>query len=296
MNRHLPWLTACAFAPLAATHAATPFDRTLDADARGTVEVHNIAGSVDIQGWDQASVHVSGTLADNVERVDVQRSGSRVAVEVVMRDDSRSRSSEGTKLRIEAPRASTLEVSTVSASIEARAIEGEQRLQSVSGSIDAEAFASDMNVSSVSGEVTVHGHGNIAMTRARAISGSVQLTDIAGQVEAQAVSGSVEVAAKQLDRATLSSISGRVTLSGALGEHARADLTTTSGSLNMTFAGTGAAEYDLTTFSGAIKPCFGPPVAEPRNGPQRQHRFREGDSDARVHANSMSGSITLCRK
>ena len=72
-----------------------------------------------------------------------------------MREESRSRSYEGTKLTIEAPRASMLEVSVVSASIAARAIEGEQRLQSVSGSIDAEAFASDLNVSSVSGA----GHG-----------------------------------------------------------------------------------------------------------------------------------------
>ncbi|HUO67259.1 MAG TPA: DUF4097 family beta strand repeat-containing protein [Gammaproteobacteria bacterium] len=296
MNRSLPWLTVGALAPLALAHGATPFDRAVDADVRGTVEVRNVAGSVEIQGWDKASVHVSGSTADNVERVDVRRDGNRVTVEVVMRDGSRSRSSEGTQLMIEAPRASALEVSTVSASIAARAIEGEQRLQSVSGSIDAEAFASDLNASSVSGAVTVHGHGSVAMTRARAISGSVQLTDIAGQVEAQAVSGSVDVAAIQLDRATLSSISGRVSLSGALGEHARADLTTTSGSLNMTFAGTAAAEYELTTFSGAIDPCFGPPVSEPRNGPQRQHRFREGDSDARVRANSMSGSITLCRK
>jgi DUF4097 and DUF4098 domain-containing protein YvlB len=144
--------------------------------------------------------------------------------------------------------------------------------------------------------VTVHGHGSAAVIRARAVSGEVRLVDVAGQVEAQAVSGAVEVAANQVDRVTLSSISGRVSLSGALGDHARADLTTTSGSLNMTFAGTAAAEYDLTTFSGRIDPCFGPPVSEPRNGPQRAHRFREGDSDARVRANSMSGSITLCRK
>jgi putative adhesin len=296
MNRYLPWLVVCALVPFAAAHGATPFDRTVDADARGTVEVHNIAGSVEVRGSDRSSVHVSGSLADNVERVDVRRDGNRVVVEVVMREESRSRSSEGTKLTIEAPRASTLEASTVSASISARAIEGELRLQSVSGTIDAEAFASDVNVSSVSGEVTVRGHGSAALTRARAISGSVNLTDVAGQVEAQAVSGSIEVVAGALDRVTVSSISGRVSLSGALGDHARADLTTTSGSLNMTFAGTAAAEYDLTTFSGAINPCFGPPVAEPRNGPQRQHRFREGESDARVRANSMSGSITLCRK
>jgi DUF4097 and DUF4098 domain-containing protein YvlB len=297
MNRHLLWLLASAIAPLAAAHAATPFDRALDADARGTVEVHNVAGSVDIKSWDRASVHVAGNLADNVERVDMRREGKRVVVEVVIREGAgRSRSSEATDLTIEAPRASALEIGTVSANISVNGIEGEQRLSSVSGSIDAEAFASDMNVSSVSGEVTVHGHGSVALTRANAVSGALRLTDVAGQVEAHAVSGTVDVAADRLDRATLNSVSGRVSLSGALGDHTRAELTTTSGSVSMTFADSAAAEYDLTTFSGAISACFGPPVSEPRNGPQRQHRFREGDSDARVRANSMSGSITLCRK
>jgi len=294
MNRYLPWLLVSALVPLAAARGATPFDRTLDADARGTLEVHNIAGSLTIKGGDGTSVHVAGTLADNVERVDMHRSGSRVVVNVVMREGAR-RSSEDTDLTIEAPRASTLEAGTVSASISVKGIEGEQRLSSVSGEIDAEAFG-DMNVSSVSGEVTVHGHGKVALTRANAVSGALRLTDVAGQVEAHAVSGSVDVAANQLDRATLNSVSGRIMLSGTLGDRARAELTTTSGSVTMTFAGSAAADYDLTTFSGGISACFGPPVSEPRNGPQRQHQFREGNSDARVRANSMSGSITLCRK
>jgi DUF4097 and DUF4098 domain-containing protein YvlB len=293
MNRYLPWLLVGAFAPLAAVYGATSFDKTVDADARGTVEVHNVAGRLEIKAWDRPSVHVAGKLADNVERVDMSRSGKRVTVNVVMREGARS--SEGTELTIEAPRASTLEAGTVSADISVNGIEGEQRLSSVSGTIDAETFAGDMNVSSVSGEVTVHGHGNVAMTRANAVSGALRLADVAGQVEAHAVSGTVEVAAKQLDRATLNSVSGRVSLSGTLSDHARAELTTTSGSVTMKFTGTAAADYDLTTFSGAISACFGPPVSEPRNGPQRQHQFREGDSDARVRANSMSGSITLCR-
>jgi DUF4097 and DUF4098 domain-containing protein YvlB len=294
MNRYLPWLLVSALAPLSAAHGATPFDKTVDADVRGTVEVHNVGGRLEIKAWDRASVHVAGKLADNVDRVDMRRDGNRVTVNVVLREGARS--SEGTELTVEAPRASTLEAGTVSADISVNGIEGEQRLSTVSGSIDAEAFAGDMNVSSVSGEVTVRGHGIAALTRANAVSGALHLTNVAGQVEAHAVSGTVEVAANQLDRATLNSVSGRVLLSGALGDHARAELTTTSGSVTMTFAGSAAAEYDLTTFSGGLSACFGPPVSDSRNGPQRQHRFREGDSDARVRANSMSGSIALCRK
>ena len=292
-NRSLLLVLAC-FATFRATLADTPVDRELDADAHGKLEVRNVAGSIDVVGWDRAAVHVTGTLGDNVERLDFSRNGDRVVVEVVLQKNSHS--SHGTDLKISAPRASVTDVSTVSADITATGIEGEQRLNTVSGAVKTEAYAGDLTVASVSGEVTVQGHGRGAMTRAHSVSGDVRLAGLAGQVEAQAVSGAVEVTADKVARATLNSISGHVSLRGALDEHARVELTTTSGDVAMLLASPAAADYDLTTFSGAIKSCFGPPVPEPRNGPQRQHQFREGDSDARVHANTMSGSISLCRQ
>jgi DUF4097 and DUF4098 domain-containing protein YvlB len=115
-------------------------------------------------------------------------------------------------------------------------------------------------------------------------------------VQAEAVSGSMEVTADELRRATLSSISGSVSVHGKLADDARVEVTSTSGRVDLIFKGNAAAEYDLASFSGAIKSCFGPPVSEARNGPQRTQRFREGASNARVHANTMSGGIALCKE
>jgi len=281
-------------APLGAAFSATVIDREIEAAARGTLEVRNVAGSVSVEGSNGQTVHVTGTLADNVERLDVRRDGERVIVDVVLRENSHS--GDGTILKISAPRASDLEVSTVSADITAAGIEGEQRLKAVSGSIVTEAFASDLDLSSVSGSVSARGHDRAAMTRVRAISGRVELTGIAGEIRAEAVSGSVEVTADAIERAVLSSISGSVSLRGALTGDTRVELTSTSGNLRLLFKGAAAADYDLASFSGPIKSCFGPPVTEPRNGPQRTQRFTEGESDARVHASTMSGGIDLCRE
>ena len=74
------------------------------------------------------------------------------------------------------------------------------------------------------------------------------------------------------------------------------EVTSTSGRVDLLFKGTAAAEYDLASFSGPIDSCFGPPVIQAPNGPQRKQRFREGTSNARVHANTMSGGIELCRE
>ena len=295
MNRHF-WITlvTTSLAPLGATLAATPVDREIDAAAKGTLDVRNVAGSIEISGWSKNTVHVTGTLSNNVERLDFRRDGDRVIVDVVLHENSHSY--EGTLLKIEAPQASDLDVSAVSANVTVAGIEGEQRIKSVSGAIATEAFASDLDLSSVSGDVTARGHDRSAMTRAHAVSGSIELTGLAGQIQAEAVSGSVDVKAKAIERAILNSISGAVSLRGALDDASRVELTSTSGTLRLLFAGSAAAEYDLTTFSGPIKSCFGPPVAEPSHGPQRQQRFREGTSNARVHASTMSGGIELCRE
>jgi hypothetical protein len=283
-------------APLAPVLGATPVDREIDADPRGGLEVRNLAGSVEVVGWNRRAVHVSGTLADNVERLDLRAVGERIVVEVIMRQSSRSHDS-GTSLKISAPQAHDLEVSTVSADITVRGIEGEQRLSSVSGSIDTEGFKTDIDLNSVSGDVIARGGDHEAVTRARAISGSIRLTGLAGQVQAEAVSGSVELSADKLQRAMLTSISGTVSVRSTLTDDARVEVASTSGHVDLVFKGGAAAEYDLTSFSGQIESCFGPPVVRAQNGgPQRTQRFREGTSNARVHANTMSGGIALCRE
>ena len=129
------------------------------------------------------------------------------------------------------------------------------------------------------------------------MSGQITLLNVGGEVNAQTVSGEVDITAGPVERAVLSSVSGRLLLRGALTDAARIEATTTSGSVTMRFAGDAAAEYELKSFSGRIDNCFGPrPDDSQRRGPGTEHRFEEGSSNARVYANTLSGSIDLCRE
>jgi len=297
MNQHLALAIAALWvAPFSAASAGTPVDREIDAGAKGTVEVRNVSGSIDVGGWNRHTVHVTGMLSDNVERLDVVRDGDRVRVEVVLHKDWHSADREGTSLKISVPQGSRLEASAVSSSIGVRGVEGEQELNSVSGSITTEALGSDLTLSTVSGSVTAQGHDGSAVARARSVSGSVELIDISGEISAEAVSGSIEVKGAKISRAMLNTVSGRASLRGGLADDARVELTSTSGMLEMQFTGKAEADYDLQSFSGSIKSCFGPPVTQAQYGPQREQRFREGASNARVHAHTMSGRIDLCRE
>lgn len=285
-------------APLGTAAAATSVDRQVPADPAGMVEIHNVAGSVEVVGGDRREVHVTGTLADNVERLDLERDGDRVIVRVVLEENWRSRSWNGTELTVEVPRDSELRVDAVSANVDVRGVRGEQRLSSVSGNVDVQDVAGDLTVSSVSGNVIVRGSERQAVTRAKSVSGSVRIEGVAGTLEADSVSGSVDVEATTVSRVQLKSISGNVTLRSGLADDARVEAQTTSGNVRFVIVGDTDGEYDLASFSGGIRNCFGPPAPGPAafGPPNRQHRFREGAGDARVRANSMSGTIDLCKR
>ncbi len=275
--------------------AATPIDRRIDARDGDTLEIHNVSGSISVTGGGDNEVHVTGSLGDNVERFDFERVGERIVVRVVLEEDSRSR--EPTVLDIAAPRGIDIDVDAVSAAIVVSGVEGEQRLSSVSGEIRTEVFAEELRARSVSGRVRIDGHDRAAIMRVNSVSGSIELLNVGGEVDAQTVSGTVQITAGPLARAALNSVSGSLSLRGASSDAARIEATTTSGSIEMRFAGDAAADYELKSFSGRIDNCFGPqPDDSQRRGPGTEHRFEEGSSNARVYANTLSGSIELCRE
>src|SRR5215510_15026721 len=70
--------------PLAALANENKVDRKVTADARGEVLISNVSGNVDVRGWDRNEVQVTGTLDEDVERVDVETSGSRTIVKVIL--------------------------------------------------------------------------------------------------------------------------------------------------------------------------------------------------------------------
>src|ERR1700722_12761015 len=87
-------------------------DQKLDADPHGVVEVSNIAGVVDVSGWDQPQVTINGEIPSGVDGVEVKSEHGRIRITV--RFPSFSFSSKGVDLVIKAPRTSEVDVTTVS--------------------------------------------------------------------------------------------------------------------------------------------------------------------------------------
>lgn len=287
-------LLALVTAPALAV-AGTPVNKRTSADPDGTVEVSNVAGSVQVTGWDRNEVEVTGELGSGVEKLDFTKGAKRTRVAVIMKD--RWRGGGDTTLVVRVPQGSTLAINTVSADLTVRDVQGTQRLQTVSGDLVSQGGAGDVEARTVSGDVRIVGTGRKGLTSITTVSGDVTASRLAGEVNGSTVSGTYQIDAEEIARSRLRSTSGDVKLRGKLAPEARVELETISGDVRLDFVGEPPAQYDISTLNGGIRTCFGPkPVRTSEYGPGRELRFVEGAGTAKVRIKTMNGDIDLCRR
>ena len=170
---------------------AEEIEKRAQADPRGEVVIANVAGDVQVTGWDRNEVQVVADLADERARLDFTSSGGRTTIEVVL---PKGRSYHGsTDLVVRVPRNSSLETNTTSADQTIKDVRGMQRLVSVSGMIQTELYNDEVQVKNVSGEISVRGHNGKGTLRARTVSGDLRLQDIGPEMELDTVTGDMNV-------------------------------------------------------------------------------------------------------
>ncbi|MBV8496989.1 MAG: DUF4097 family beta strand repeat protein, partial [Gammaproteobacteria bacterium] len=214
MNR-IKWLAAASLAALvqlANASADRVFDRTLAAQPRGVVEVSNVAGRIEVTGWDRPEVAVHGELGAGVERVDVTGDAGRTVIKVVLPEHS-AHDGEA-RLRVSIPKDSELTVSAVSADVTTAGVAGTQRLNAVSGDVSAELGGSDLELKTVSGDVKLKGHGLPARLHVSTVSGDVRLDHGAGDLEAGTVSGKLVVSLEAARSVRIRTTSGDLHFEG----------------------------------------------------------------------------------
>ncbi len=279
----------------AATHAgAEQVSKSLPADARGEVEIVNVAGLVEVSGWDRPEVKVDAELGSNVERLDFRTDGSRTLVKVVLpRFSSGSGSSE---LRIKVPKDSGLIVNTVSAEQLIKGVRGSQRLQAVSGDIETDFGPGDLELKTVSGNIIARGDGK-GLVRATSVSGDMEINKGGPELDLNTVSGDMMVTLDRLDRGRIKTTNGDLNLTAALGDEPRIDAEAINGDLHFTWRGPINAEFDIETFNGDIDNCFGPKPSRSREyGPGNELRFTEGKGDGRIRIKTLNGGVMVCKR
>ena len=288
-------LWAAGVLPLAAYAGDESFDRKVEATANGEVVISNVSGSVDVRGWDRNEVHVSGELGSDVERVDVETSGGRTTIKVVLPRGSNNDSSAD--LEIQVPKMSSVEVSAVSADVSTRGVLGSQRLKSVSGEITADVTGDDSDIRSVSGDVTVRGSGKPVRLRVSSVSGNLDLSNAAGKLELVTVSGDARVQMTEASELRGKTTSGSLNLRAKLTRDARVDAEAVSGDITLHVSAPGGVSAEIESFSGDIEGCLAGAVERvSKYGPGKRLNVRTVEDGARVRAKTLSGDVEICDK
>jgi hypothetical protein len=278
-------------APWSAVQAAKDFRQTSSANPQGSVEIVDIAGSVEVEGWDRPEVEVTGTPDDLADRVRMSSSGDQTTIHV-MPYSIHGSSSDNIHLIVHVPAQSSVSTSLVSANLQVKGLQGDAYLRTISGNITGDVRG-NLRVNTVTGAVRMSAL-SAQRIEVKTISGNVHLTGGSGEAEVTTVSGKAQADLGSLTRGRFKSISGDVTANFSVAPDAEIEGESVSGTLRFGFASAPTADFDVQSFSGTIDNCFGPKPTQSQYGPGSKLSFKSGDGHANVRIATKSGDIHLC--
>lgn len=286
-----------AGAPLLAM-AATPIDETRPLDPRGTVEIENLKGRIQVRAWERNEVKVTGSLGDNVERLIVEGDRNRLQVKAKYpegRGWGDDRKTGPTTLILQVPLQASLDIESVSADVDVDGIASpDLDIESVSGDVAVAGAPGRADVETVSGNqvLTLNSSGEVA---AESVSGDITLRGrLKGELDLETVSGNMQLdstgeAVRSLALATVSGdVGARVGL--ARGGEIRAE--TVSGDLRLRMPRGSSARVSAESFSGDLE-APGAQVRKERFGPGSSLEASYGNGDGRIRVETFSGDFAL---
>jgi DUF4097 and DUF4098 domain-containing protein YvlB len=282
--------------PWSLSRAATQIEEHRAASPQGSVDIVNVAGSIDVQGWDKSEVEVTGSAGKEVERVEVTGDANRTTVRVILHNHgSWGSGGDGeARLLIHVPAGSSITTSLVSANLKVSGVKGDAKLQTVSGNISGDV-GGDLRANNVSGNVVLTAAGAKSI-EVKTVNGNITLIGGDADLEVTTVNGDARITLKTAGRARFESVSGTVSANFALGADAKIDGESVSGDIKLELAGVPSGDFDLQTLSGNIDNCFGPKPVKAQYGPGTRLTFKSGDGHARVRVQSQSGNVRMCAK
>ncbi len=282
-------ITLCVLAPLA-VWAGDSIDQSWSVDSDVKVSVENIAGEIEIRGWDRDEVQLTGKLGDSVDELEIDESSSHLQITVVNRDQ---RNIDETVLVLRVPEGANVEAIAVSADIEISALDNEKVTgTSVSGDVEVQAKSQWVSLESVSGDVGFR--GQTPRISAESVSGDVELSGLSGDVEATTVSGDMEIEVGVMEKGKFETVSGDIQVSTELSPNGRLSAESMSGDVIVSLPAKQSGVFKAQSFSGRISTDFGS-VSHAKHGPGSHLKHAVGNDAAEIRLESFSGNIKLKR-
>jgi DUF4097 and DUF4098 domain-containing protein YvlB len=261
--------------------------RPLDPD--GTVSISNLAGSVKVIGWSDARVEITGVLGRNVEDLIIEGDSRELEVEV---DVPRHADDLETDLVLRVPANATVEIESVSATVEVEGLTGSVDVESVSGWVRTSGQPAEMSIETVSGDIIVAEAA--PRTDLSSVSGGIRVQMATGRLDAETVSGSIRVENGSLQSGSFETVSGNIGYAGDMVGRGEYDFESMSGTISLELPSSVSADFDVSTFSGAIDNDIGPRARRTNQyTPEKELSFTTGSGGAEVSISSFSGNVKI---
>ncbi len=290
--------------------AAETVDERKPASADGYVSINVVRGEVDVRGWDNDEIHVTGRLDEATRRFTFEVNGDEADIEVEIKDGTGWFDGDSSDLTIFIPSGSQLSMSGVSTDVSARSVTGSVEMALVSGDVELRGGNGRVDIQTVSGDIdirdatgrlrikTVSGEVEAVETSGdsvfSSVSGDVVIEDAGNELTIETVSGDVEVITGDMTVLSGHSISGDVEIAGDLVGDDGLEFDSVSGDIRVKLGGAVDADFDIETGSGTIRNRLTddePRVA--KYGSDEALRFRMGEGVSRVTITTRSGDIYL---
>lgn len=262
-------------------------DQTIQVKKGARLEVHSLAGDVDVKVWNRDEVRVEAEHSDR-DTVEV-RPGD---LAVVVRGRSRGGAGRAIDYKITVPAWMAVSVSGQSADVFLDGVGGNVTVETNRGDIRIQGGSGFISAKSVQGQITIErARGRI---EAQTVNDGIRLADVSGDVTAGTTNGDIEL--ERVDTANLDAytVNGAIAYDGPLKDKGSYRLTTHNGRVSLVVPETASATMMVRTYGGEFRSSF--PVTLSSNQ-ERRNRFTLtfGDGGARVELESFNGSISLRR-
>lgn len=295
-NSCIPLLLVFAVAPALAD---TPISLEHAAAPTAHIQIRNVKGAVRVTAWDRNQVQVTGRLGDGSKPLAITGSDSDLAIKVESQGGGKSgwfnwngdNAMSPSTLEVHVPRAATLDVGVVSATVTIDGLEGGKiAADAVSGRVQVNARTPSLDVQSVSGSIELAGHADSA--ELQTVSGDILAPSLGSQAELQTVSGRIQATGGPWRKVEVSTVSGDLQLAGDLAPDGTIDIDSMSGDVQLQLPAAVSASIHASSFSGDLRSDFGTP-REHEHGPGSELDTRAGSGSGRIRAETFSGDLRI---
>jgi len=277
------------------------FHYTYPQTAGGRLSLDNFNGSVEITGWDQSTVDISGTKYAESQsllsamQIEASSSGNAVRIKTTRPDPHHG--NMGAKYVIRVPRQTALEdIASSNGSIRVDDIQGNAHLATSNGSIHLGAIRGNVDAHSSNGSIEVKDvKGNVNFTTSN---GSVHAENVEGSFEAQTSNGGIR--ARLHDSPSghpirLNTSNGDIDLQVDSLRQSDVIATTSNGPITVRMpAGVGASLHASTNSNGSVRSDFDVLI---HSGELSKHRMEGtiGAGGPKIDLTTSNGNINVLK-